>query len=146
MSSETLVANPWDQSITDCAHCGQMSKTIWGDISEGSTVKAIYYVTWTVDDAAHDVNVDLVIGPWDGAPPESRKLAALLYRPAALNGSFMVIDAVGRPADKRTVCGSAMMRNEVIGTDLASFVFDLVDSVWLTDPRIESVRKLDQLV
>ena len=99
MSGETIVANPWDQSTTDCAHCGQMSKTIWGDISEGGIVKAIYYVTWTVGDAAHDVNVDLVIGPWEGAPPESRKLAALLYRPATPNGSsVLTAGPCGRPA------------------------------------------------
>jgi hypothetical protein len=36
-------------------------------------------------------------------------------------------------------------RAEVVGTPLANQVFSLVDSLWLTEPRLEGIRALDTL-
>ena len=57
----------------------------------------------------------------------------------------MVANGKGRRADDRSLCGRALGRDEVVGTQLADRVFSLVDSLWLTEPRIEGIRGLDNL-
>lgn len=55
----------------------------------------------------------------------------------------MVIDSEGRPANDPKLCGRALKRVEVLGTPLAKEVFQLVDCIWLQDPRMADVRDLD---
>ncbi len=57
----------------------------------------------------------------------------------------MVASGKGRRADDPGLCGRALERTEVIGTPLANEVFSLVDSLWLTEPRIEEIRGLDSI-
>jgi hypothetical protein len=57
----------------------------------------------------------------------------------------MVASGKGRRADDRSLCGRALERADVIGTPLSNEVFSLVDSLWLTEPRIEGIRTLDKL-
>ena len=77
--------------------------------------------------------------------PINRELVPLVYRPGADGGSFVAIDGQGRPADKRTLCGRALRRDEVVDTPLAVHVFSLVDAPWLTEPCITEVRALNEL-
>jgi len=92
--SAQLTATPWKESSGVCDCCGNASKRIWGDLSAGESTIAVYFVHWTVGNADHFPNIDLIIGPWgEGAKPEARALVSLLYRPSAEGGSFMVIDA-----------------------------------------------------
>jgi hypothetical protein len=56
-----------------------------------------------------------------------------------------VIDGKGRPADDRTLCGQALDRADVIGTALAHEVFTLLDALWLTEPRMNEIRALDNI-
>jgi len=145
-SASSLVATPWKESHGTCACCGQTSKTIWGDVSNGEATCAIYYIQWTVGAANHDVNIDLIIGPWgEGADVANRILVSVLYRPTGDGGAFMVIDANERLSAKSSVCGRAARRDEVIGTAFATEVFSLVDALWLTDPRVEEVQALCHL-
>jgi hypothetical protein len=147
MSNDDIVrANFWNESTGYCDCCGKQSKTIWGDLADSSGAKAVYFVQWTIDDPAHMPNFDLVIGPWgDGTSPTERMLVSLLYQPRSGGGSFMVTTGKGRPADDRSLCSRALESVEVVGTPLANQVFSLVDSLWLTEPRIEGIRALDSL-
>jgi phosphoribosylcarboxyaminoimidazole (NCAIR) mutase len=56
-----------------------------------------------------------------------------------------VISGAGRRADSPGICGRALTREEVIGTPLAQEAFSLVDALWLTEPRIEAIRQLDDM-
>lgn len=142
-SASGLIATPWKESHGTCACCGQTSKTIWGDVSNGEATCAIYYIQWTVGAANHDVNIDLIIGPWgEGADAANRILVSVLYRPAGDGGSFMVIDAAARLEAKSSVCGRAAPRDEVVGTGFAKEVFALLDVIWLTDLRVQEVKAL----
>ncbi|SFI99418.1 hypothetical protein [Planctomicrobium piriforme] len=143
IDQEQFVATPWGQSSRICECCGNTTKTIWGDLSMNSRMKAAYYVQWTDKSPDHYPNVDFVVGQWgDGVCSDLRKLVALRYRPDSDGGQFMVIDAAGRPADDRSICGRALTRDEVIGTPLAEEIFSMIDAVWLGDPRIEEVMAL----
>lgn len=68
----------------------------------------------------------------------------MLYRPSG-GGPFIMVSGNGRRADDRSLCARARVREDVIGTPLAKYLFSVVDSVRLTEPRIEEVRKLDDM-
>lgn len=142
----TVRATFWNESSGHCDCCGNQSRTIWGDLSDASGAKATYFVQWTVDQPAHMPNFDMVLGPWgEGTSPADRVLVSMVYQPRPGGGSFMVIDGAGRRADDRGICGRALERAEVIGTPLAQEAFALVDALWLTEPRIEAIRQLDDM-
>jgi hypothetical protein len=147
MNDDDIVrANFWNESTGCCDCCGKQSKTIWGDLSDSSGTKAVYFVQWTVDQPQHMPNFDLVLGAWgDNATPRNRVLVSLLYQPRPGGGSFMVANGKGRRADDRALCDRALERTDVIGTPLANEVFSLVDSLWLTEPRMEDIRTLDRI-
>jgi hypothetical protein len=147
MSEENIVqSNFWNESTGYCDCCGKQSKTIWGDLADSSGIRAIYFVQWTVDEPRHMPNFDIVLGPRDDRASVSEQvLVSLLYKPRYGGGSFMVISGKGRPADDRTLCGRALDRADVIGTTLANEVFSLIDTLWLTEPRMEEIRALDNI-
>ena len=147
MIKEDIVrANFWNESTGYCDCCGKQSKTIWGDLADSSGAKAVYFVQWTVDEPGHMANFDMVVGPWGGGTsPADRVLVSLVYQPRSGGGSFMVANGKGRHADDRSLCSRALEREDVIGTPLANQVFLLVDSLWLTEPRMEEIQALDSL-
>lgn len=143
---ESVRANFWNESTAYCDCCGKQSNTIWGDLASPTETKAVYFLQWTVDAPEHMPNLDLVLGSWgDGAAASERVLVSLVYQPRQGGGAFMVVSGKGRRADDRSLCGRALERADVIGTPLANEVFSLVDSLWLTEPRIEAMRTLDKL-
>lgn len=146
MTDDIVRANFWNESTGNCDCCGKQSKTIWGDLSDSSGAKAVYFVQWTVGQPHHLPNFDLVVGPWgDGSTPADRVLVSLLYQPQPGGGSFMIASGKGRRADDRRLCDRTLERADVVGSPLASKVFSLVDALWLTEPRIEEIRGLDDL-
>ena len=139
-----LKATPWKEAAATCDCCGKLSKTICGEVSVADKTLAIYYVQWTVGSAEHFPNIDLIIGPWgDGAEPGERVLIALVYDSGVDGGGFMIIDSETRPANSRELCGRALKREEVIGTPFAQEAFQLVDAIWLQDPRVDEVKRLN---
>jgi len=139
-----LRATPLNETSSTCECCGRVSKTICGDVSIAAKTLAIYYVQWTVGSAEHFPKIDLVLGPWGaGADPSERVLISLVYDSGQDGGGFTVIDSEARPANSRELCGRALKREEVIGTPFAQEAFQLVDAIWLHDPRIDEVRNLN---
>jgi len=138
MSAQSeLFVDPWAESSTHCACCGNMTKTVWGGVSSRERSVAVYYAQWTAGSPNHNPNFDFVIGAWgDGTGPDDRILVSMLYSP----GGLMVIDGAGRPADDRGLCGRALTREEVVGTPLAASAFALFDAVWLQDERIAELH------
>lgn len=136
-----LKATPWKETSGACECCGKISKTICGDVSIPEKTLAVYYVQWTVGSAEHFPNIDLVLGPWEaGADPSERVLIALVYDAGPDGGGFTIIDSEARPANNRALCGRALKREEVIGTPFAEEAFQLIDAIWLDDPRIGELR------
>ncbi|MCW1923779.1 hypothetical protein OKA05_14525 [Luteolibacter arcticus] len=127
-----------------CAHCGHYSRSVNGFIHRGENgpTCAAYLVHWTLGVSEHLANFDLILGPWgDGADPALRLAISLTYRNDAEQRGFTLIDAKGRPHDKREMVGRALARDEVIGSPtLAAEVFRLVDFILLHDSRIGSIE------
>lgn len=139
-----LTVTPGKERVGTCECCGNTAKTIWGNVGTPEQTVAVYYVHWTAGSAQHPPNFDLIVGPWgDGAAPKDRRLVSLLFHPSRTGGSFMVVDSESRPANNPEICGRALKRIEVVGTSFAKEIFELVDSIWLQDPRVSEVKNLN---
>jgi hypothetical protein len=130
-------------------HCdcyGSETSTVWGFVSTPEATVAAYYVQWTVGAVpSHGANFDLIIGAWgDEASANDRVAVALALRYIDANPQLMVIDAKQRPVAASSLVGSALARDDVIGTPLAKKAFDLVDAIWLQDDRITEVTAAQQ--
>jgi len=120
-----------------CSCCGDMTRRVWGFVHRGEATQAAYFVQWTVGAVVrHGAHVDLIIGRWgDGTVASDRVAVSLAFRRVA-GPEFMVIDAPGRPFTDSEVVGRALVRVEVLAGPIASQAFEIVDAIWLHDPRI----------
>ena len=108
-------------------------------IHHGEATVAAYWMHWTVGHLDEPgANLDLIIGAWgEAATPDQRVAVSLLYRePQDQAPAFMVLDATDRPIANSPLVGSALLRQDVIGTPLSEQVFGLVDAIFLQDSRI----------
>jgi len=125
-----------------CECCGNVSRTVWGEVYGPDGAMAVYYIQWTVGAPDHLSNFDFLIGKWgEGATEQDRVLVSFTYNGTHEDGgAFMVIDSEGRPAAKSDLCGRALKREEVLGTSLMDKACAIIDAVWLNDPRIDEVK------
>jgi hypothetical protein len=119
-----------------------MSRTVSGYLHRGSATEAAYFVQWTLGQVdRHGAHFDLIIGKWgEGTTASDRCAVSLELRRTDSGPAFMVIDSVQRPVGSSDLVARALSRSEVIGTPLASAAFEMVDAIWLQDPRIAEVK------
>jgi hypothetical protein len=140
---DDLKATPWKENVTACECCGNHSRTFWGDLSDASGARAMYYVHHTIKvlDDAHAPLIDIIVGPWgESTTAADRVLATIACHPEG--AGVMVVDAAGRPLDTRDVCGRALARAEIVGTPLATELFAFVDAIMREDARMHEVFQL----
>ena len=125
---------------TPCECCGKTTRGVSGWIEDSDKTLAAYLIHWTQSSKEHDANFDLIFGKWGAeATPNDRSVASFAYRPS--ENSFMVVDSRTRPAGQcNQVALFPLTRDEIVGTPLASYLFGLLDAVWLQDPRITDIR------
>src|SRR4051812_21661400 len=126
-----------------CSCCGNMSRTIWGNLHHAENPVAAYYVQWTLNRVDHGANFDLVVGKWgEGTTPKDRAVVAVAFRWMQNGPQFTVIDAEGRPAAKPgALAGRALRRDQVVGTPLAADVFAMLDAIWANDRRVGELTR-----
>jgi hypothetical protein len=126
-----------------CECCGEYTRRIRGFVHSEERAEAAYIVEWTrCKVAEHGANFDLIIGRWgEGAEATDRFAVSLEYRQTETGPWFTVIDASSREVSRSELVGKALPRSEVIGTPLAKRVFDMVDSVWCSDSRVEEIKQ-----
>jgi hypothetical protein len=124
-----------------CECCGDMSRTVWGDIKQGDATVAVYFVHWTLNRiGVHGAHFDLVMGSWaQDSQAQDRYIISLAYRVVAGKPQFMVIDSGDRPVAQRGLASRALSRQDVISTPLAATAFEMVDAIWLGDERINEL-------
>ena len=142
IAAPSLTLEQADQRDTGtCEHCGHNSRVLTGYISRDGRTRAAYFVHWTLGISEHPANFDLIIGEWgEGTIPPQKFAVSLLYRNDAEQRGFMVIDATGRLFAKSAMVGRALTRVQVVGTPLATEVFELVDFILLNDPRVGTIE------
>jgi len=125
---------------TSCECCGRTTRGVSGWIHDSDKTLAAYFVHWTESSRDHPANFDLILGAWgDNTSAADRSVASFAYR--VEENAFMVIDAHSRPAGRAThIASFPLTRNEVVGSPLASYLFGLLDAIWLQDQRIAGIR------
>jgi hypothetical protein len=128
-----------DQTSGVCECCSNISRQITGFVHELDATRAGYSVHWTVGRFPdHPANIDLIVGGWgEDGTPDQRYVVSMLLTVRDDRPDIIVIDAKDRPiARKADLVGRALDRNEVIGTPRAKEIFDLIDAIFLNDPRL----------
>ena len=69
----------------------------------------------------------------DGTGPDDRSLVSLVHRETDDGPQLMVVDAT--PGAKAELAARALLRADVIGTPLATQVFELIDAIYTQDGR-----------
>ena len=71
MSSESefqvLVEAENERTFGPCSCCGNMTRRVWGYVSQGDATVAAYFVEWTPGHKDRAANFDLIIGAWGPA-------------------------------------------------------------------------------
>lgn len=125
-----------------CDCCGNVSRTVRGYLHrETGDTEAAYLVQWTLGNVEeHGANFDLIIGEWgEGTTKSDRRAVAMKLRWIEGEPQLMFIDAASRPVAESDLVGGALTREDVIGTSIAQQAFDIIDEIWLYDPRITEV-------
>jgi len=125
-----------------CDCCGGGSRTVWGYLHRDTgETEAAYFVQWTLGNVeGHGANFDLIIGDWgEGTTKSDRRAVALNLRWIEREPQFMIIDAATRPVAHSDLVGGTLAREDVIGTPIAQQAFDIIDAIWLYDPRIKEI-------
>lgn len=134
-----LEVEPTEESGGFCDCCGNISRKVWGFVHQDGQTVAAYFVHWTVGKSleSHPANFDLIYGPWgEGSQNKDRCAIALVHFENESGPGVMIIDANNRPVATSDLVGSAMRRDEVLGTSLASQVFAIFDAVLTQDQRL----------
>ncbi|MGZ9812080.1 hypothetical protein ACXN5S_16580 [Pseudoroseicyclus sp. H15] len=131
---------PTEESGGVCDCCGNQTRTVWGYVhKEGVGTVASYFVQWTVGRSIedHPANFDLIYGAWgEGTTKNDRRAISLIHFESEGVPGVAVIDANTRPVASSELVGSAMSREELIGTPLAQQVFSVFDAVISQDARL----------
>ena len=143
MDDQLTVEPQGSSDIDSCDCCGNASRTVWGFIRRRQEPVAAYFVRWAIGRPEHGANFDLILGEWgDGTSAQDRVAISLLFRQTDDVTGFMIGDAAGTAAGTSDLAGSALTRDQVVGTPLAQLSFDIVDAIWLQDLRIDEVRRI----
>ena len=133
-----LEVEPDGESSGHCDCCGSTTRMVKGWVHAPEGTLAAYFVRWTDGHLAENgANIDFIIGRWgEGASAENRVAVSLVHREDEETGPWVtVIDAHDRPVGTSSLVGSALTRDEVIGTPLAAQVFALIDAIYVQDSR-----------
>jgi len=123
-----------------CGCCGNETRTVWGYVHSGDQAIASYFLQWTRHKPQHLPNLDFLIRA-ENETSADWQLASWVFNPAG--GGFMAVDSAARPAAKSPLCTRALTRNEVITNGhLMELTTELIDAVWLGDPRVQEVKAL----
>jgi hypothetical protein len=112
-----------------------------GHVNHGNPLVAAYFVRWTVGHPDQGANFDLILGKWgESTPAEDRYAVPVLYRNTEQGAGFMIVDAQDISVAESELAGSVLSREQVVGTELAQDVFEILGANWLEDRRIDEVR------
>jgi len=137
MRLEILKGNETEFGPCDC--CGNMTRRVWGYVHSQDAALAAYYVEWTPGHS--DANFDLILGKWgDETQSADRVSVAIEFRMIETGPAFQVIDAEQRSYAKSSLVGKALNRESVLDGNLRQHVFDILDLIYLEDPRLDALR------
>lgn len=129
-----------ERTFGPCACCGNLTRRVWGYVYEDETPRAAYFVEWTPGHRNQPASFDLIIGEWgEGTSAVDRVSVALDCRVLETRPAFMVVNAADRPVASSRLVGSAMAREQAVGTELEKRAFAICDAVLQGDQRLATL-------
>jgi len=130
-----------EAELGPCPDCGQKTRRIWGYVYRSDIATAAYYVEWTPSHSQRGAAFDLIIGKWgENSGSSDRHAVSVAFRVLDTGPAFMVQDASARGIGASPLVSRALDRTEVVGQPIAADVFQICDSIYLADPRIDELR------
>jgi hypothetical protein len=130
-----------EKSFGPCDCCGEMTSRVWGFVYDSGVAAAAYYVEWTAGHDGASAAFDLIIGAWgDNTGAADRQAVSLDFRKSESGPAFMVVDAGNRTVASSPLISKALNRDEVIGSEIATRVFAVCNTIYLGDPRLSVLR------
>ena len=130
-----------EAELGPCPDCGQKTRRVWGYVYRLEIAAAAYFVEWTPSHPQRDATFDLIIGKWgENAGPNDRQAVSVAFKVTDTGPAFMVQDASVRSVRTGSLVSRALNRAEVVGQPIAADVFQICDSIYLADPRIDELR------
>ena len=130
-----------EAELGPCSDCGQKTRRIWGYVYRSGIATAAYYIEWTPSHPQRDAAFDLIIGKWgENTDPSDRQAVSVAFRVLGTGPAFMVQDPSVRRIGSSSLASSALTRAEVVDQPSAADVFQICDSIYLADPRIDELR------
>ena len=129
-----------------CECCGSMSRTVWGYLYREGVSRAVYYVQWTLGQAAkHGANVDLLMGEWgEKSTPEDRVAVSLVYAIGPEGPTFKSIDPDDRPHATSGLAAHAIPGRHVLGNPVAADAYAFLHAIFGQDPRVRELVEAAQ--
>ena len=127
------------ESSGHCDCCGNQTRTVWGLVRAKGEAVASYFLQWTVNQSidTHPANFDLIHGLWgEGTSQNDRQAISLVHFENDGVPGVSIVDAATRPVAASELVGSALKREDVVGTPLAREVFAIFDAVLVQDSRL----------
>ena len=123
-----------------CPCCGARGRTVWGYIYDQAALRAVYYAQWVLGQSSHALTLLISAGSWEeDSSPQDRAAVGLECRSVDNQTELMLIDAAQTPWGAEEILGDKLTRREVVGTELASLVFDLAGQILIQDTRIKAI-------
>lgn len=124
-----------------CECCGNVKRSVWGDIKTKGEVTALYYAHWTMKRPDHGAYFEIILGKWgESTSAEGRHAVSLAYRIHQGQPQYKVLDSQDHLVINGELVGTALSREQVIDTPLAKKVYDMVDEIVEQDPRIAELH------
>jgi hypothetical protein len=103
-----------------CECCGDKTRVEQGLVSDAETAVVAYFVTWTPGRLdSHGAFFDMIVGAWgEGTDTSDRVAVSLELGWVDGDPQFYVRDAANRPVARSSLVSRALLRNEVLGTEL----------------------------
>jgi hypothetical protein len=79
MTRRSLSIEPdGEASLGACPDCGELTRSVWGYVSNTDGARAAYFIRWTDGHLQRGAQIVVSIGPWGkGAQPDQHPLARL---------------------------------------------------------------------
>ena len=95
---QVLVEAENERTAGPCPCCGNMTRRVWGYVSQGDVTVAAYFVEWTPGHQDRAANFDLIIGAWgrQRAPVIGQGHIGISSRPRPDRHSWSLMPPSGR--------------------------------------------------
>jgi hypothetical protein len=139
MAAELFIEPDGAATHGACPDCGELTRSIWGYISNEAGARAVYFIRWTDGHLERGAQIAVSLGAWGkGAKSTDRRCFGIECRMGTDRPGFMVVDASGLPWSKEDFLGEKLSRRAAVGDPSLKEVFSMLDRLIEDDHRFRA--------